>query len=247
MPMDLPRADDFPFAQGPVWVSASGRAIGNTVTRATGSFVRLAVLDAGSIRVQSELLLAPYVVPGPEGKEVYVGGYGEQTTDFKASNGYGRGFDTRSDRAYQIIPSHTKDFFVILHLGVHAEPFYPSAKKTTKGLTIWHREQRKEVAMLEDMPELSAELSGSATLPMLVHFVPDAGVVVALSPKRDRVAVYPARLAGIGIPQKKPIAWKLPSVPAPVAIAAHRRRNSERRSTRRAAFSESSPAAAVDS
>jgi hypothetical protein len=218
--MDLPRAEGFPFTHGRVWVSANGRVFGNTVTRATGSFARVAVLQESSIQVRSELASVPYVAPGPDGKVVYIGGFGEHTTDFKVSNSYGRTFEQGSDRAHQFVPAHSTDYFLMLHVGVGPSGFYPSARSTTRGLTIWHREQRKAVATLEDMLEMGAELSESDRLPMLAHYVPDARVVVAVPPDRRSLAVYPVKLAGIAVPPKKAIAWRLPAVPAAPPVKA---------------------------
>jgi hypothetical protein len=214
MPMDGAKSDPFPFTRGPVWVSANGRAFGNTVSRATGSFVQVAVLGDDGVRTWSQLVAAPYVAPSADGKLVYVGGYGEQTADLKESNGYSRPTGSTGDATYQFVPSHSPEYFLMLHLGVPVARFFPTQKETTKGISIWHGEKRRAIAVLDDMPEMPAELSGSATLPMLVHYVPDARVLVAASPTRDRLAVYPVTMSGVPTPVKRAIAWRIPDPPA---------------------------------
>lgn len=210
-PMSLPAADPFPFRRGNVWASANGRVFGNTVTKATGSFVQLAILKDDIILDRSELVAAPYVAPAADGNFVYIGGFGEHSLELKESNGYGRSFATGSDPAYQFVPSHSPEYLLMLHLGIGSARYFPAQKETTKGITIWHRDSRRPVAVLDDMPETPSELSGSATLPMLVHYVPDARVLVAASPSRDRLTIYPVALSGVATPVKRPIAWRLPN------------------------------------
>jgi hypothetical protein len=44
--------------------------------------------------------------------------------------------------------------------------------------------------------------------------VPDARVLVAASPTRDRLAVYPVTMSGVPTPVKRAIAWRIPDPPA---------------------------------
>jgi hypothetical protein len=217
LPMDLPDAEGFPFAAGRVWASADGRTWANTVNRAAGPLVRLAMLSNNAIRVKSELVQTGYAVPGSSGKNIYLAGFGELDIEFKPGR-LGRPIQQSAEPAYQCLPVPGTVYALLLHLDIDPPPGLALRNLTRKGVTIWRRDQSLAVATLTDVPEMVADLQGNAALPSLVHFVPDANLLITVPASKDRLALYPVRLEGAALPQKKPIAWRLPEVPPAVTF-----------------------------
>jgi len=220
LPMELPKADGFPFFKGPVWASADGRTFANTLSRATGSFTRLATLRSGSIAVTTELVAANYAVPGHDGTTVYLAGYGELTSKLEQGQNNGRPITGGSDPAYHFLPVPGGMYFLVLHAGVAAPPYHRGLKETQNGVSVFHREQRRTVATVDGVAEMTADLREDPALPSLVHFHPDTQVLVTVPRSHDRLVLYPVKVSGGSFPTKKAIAWKLPDIPPPAQIKA---------------------------
>jgi hypothetical protein len=174
--------------------------------------VRLAMLSNNAIRVKSELVQTSYAVPGSDGKIVYVAGFGELDLEFKPAR-LGRPIQQNADPAYQCLPVPGTTYALVVHLDTDPPRGLALQNPTRKGVTIWRRGTYIAAATLTDVPEMIPDLLGDPTLPSLVHFVPEASLLVTVPASKDRLAVYPVRLEGAALPQKKPIAWRLPDAP----------------------------------
>ena len=129
LPMDLPRANGFPFTGGRVWPSADGRVWANSASPAAGPVVRVAVLSENAVRVTAEPAAATYAVPAPDGRRVYVGGYGELTDDLAPAGRNGRPIQQEADPRMRFLPAADGTHFLLVHLGLTTRPRSPPGSR----------------------------------------------------------------------------------------------------------------------
>jgi hypothetical protein len=208
-PLELPPAENARgqgLAGYSYWSGGPGRLFG--ATRAGGgspSGVATLVLRRDGLRLNYEHESSWFVVPGPDGKNVFVGGHGLKLADLSPSPD-GEGFpNSRGNVETTYLPAHHGPFFMRLH--VFSLPGRPRDGAPERGVTVYLLGSHKPLAQLADVGVVGYdEFRALAGLgyPGSVHLLPWADLLVVVPASRDKLLLHPvdlnAALARSGVP-----------------------------------------------
>jgi hypothetical protein len=179
------------------WSGGTGRIFGATRANAgLPSGIASLLLQPERLTYRYEHDSAWFIIPGPVGDNIFVGGHDIKRADLTASPD-GQGLpNSRGNIATTYMPAHHGPFFLRVHAGfnVGAEP-EPGEPKV--GVSVFLLGSRKPIAQLADVGVVPwAQAADLAPLgyPESIHLLPDAKLLIVIPWQRDRLLLHPLDL-----------------------------------------------------
>jgi hypothetical protein len=171
------------------WAGAPGRVFGRTGVLGQPNGVSTVVLEGGRAKVHYQHWGTWYVVPGPDGKHIYPGGYGVLTNDLKTVPDAVYSATANANAKYLYLPAHHGPFY--LHLGVDLDK---GGKPADRSVSIYILGAKQPIAVLTDLDNPTYDEMAAVRevgLENCVHLIPRANLLVVLPKSRDRLSLYP--------------------------------------------------------
>jgi hypothetical protein len=171
------------------WAGAPGRVFGRTALLGQPNGVSTVVLEGGRARVHYQHWGTWYVVPGPNGKHIYPGGYGVLTNELKTVPDAVYSATANANAKYLYLPAHHGPFY--MHLGVDLDK---GGKAADRGVSIYILGAKQPIAVLTDLDNPTYDDMAAVRevgLENCVHLIPRANLLVVLPRSRDRLSLYP--------------------------------------------------------
>jgi hypothetical protein len=182
---------------GMYWPSADGRTFGHTGVIGQPNGIASLVLQREQIKQTYEHQSTWYVVPSPDGKYLYAGGHGvltnqgKETPDAVHSGGGGLA-------SFMFLPAEHGPYYLHLHVKLDLPGTVPlSPGDPEHGVTVYLMGLRKPLAQLP-LPKMTEygnmNALGEIGIERSVHLIPQAKLLLVLTPSRDKLYLYPMDL-----------------------------------------------------